>query len=132
MSAERGRQRSPLQIVLVLCQFGFTCGLSCGELADVRFLCRVPVPGMETHIPVLFLDLSGTFSFPLRLSAKDNFSIIDSWFSFLLSCSADDFQASLSAPLSGGLDALLCGEEEDDDDDFFDLHIVKHYDSGVS
>uniref|UniRef100_A0A3Q4BJF0 Kinesin family member 13Bb n=1 Tax=Mola mola TaxID=94237 RepID=A0A3Q4BJF0_MOLML len=54
---------------------------------------RVPVPGMETHIPVLFLDLS-----------------------------ADDFQSSLSAPLAGGLDALLCGE---DDDEFFDLHIVK-------
>ncbi|XP_059211755.1 kinesin-like protein KIF13B isoform X2 [Centropristis striata] len=60
---------------------------------------RVPVPGMETHIPVLFLDLS-----------------------------ADDFQSSLSAPLAGGLDALLSGEEEDE---FFDLHIVKHYDSEV-
>ncbi|KAM9339439.1 kinesin-like protein KIF13B [Symphorus nematophorus] len=61
---------------------------------------RVPVPGMETHIPVLFLDLS-----------------------------ADDFQSSLSAPLAGGLDALLSGE--DDDDDFFDLHIVKHHESEV-
>uniref|UniRef100_A0A671XMH1 Kinesin family member 13B n=1 Tax=Sparus aurata TaxID=8175 RepID=A0A671XMH1_SPAAU len=60
---------------------------------------RVPVPGMETHIPVLFLDLS-----------------------------ADDFQSSLSAPLAGGLDALLSGEEEDD---FFELHIVKHYDPEV-
>ncbi|XP_054617349.1 kinesin-like protein KIF13B isoform X2 [Dunckerocampus dactyliophorus] len=60
---------------------------------------RVPVPGMETHIPVLFLDLS-----------------------------ADDFQSSLSAPLGGGLDAYL-GEEYEDD--FFDLHIVKHYDSEV-
>ncbi|XP_070705026.1 kinesin-like protein KIF13B [Pempheris klunzingeri] len=60
---------------------------------------RVPVPGMETHIPVLFLDLS-----------------------------ADDFQSSLSAPLAGGLDALLSGEEEDV---FFDLHIVKHYDPEV-
>ncbi|XP_028461510.1 kinesin-like protein KIF13B isoform X2 [Perca flavescens] len=60
---------------------------------------RVPVPGMETHIPVLFLDLS-----------------------------ADDFQASLSAPLAGGLDALLSGEEEDE---FFDLHIVKRYDPEV-
>ncbi|KAI3364074.1 hypothetical protein L3Q82_010899, partial [Scortum barcoo] len=60
---------------------------------------RVPVPGMETHIPVLFLDLS-----------------------------ADDFQSNLSAPLGGGLDALVIGEEEDD---FFDLHIVKHYDSEV-
>ncbi|XP_041832708.1 kinesin-like protein KIF13B isoform X2 [Melanotaenia boesemani] len=60
---------------------------------------RVPVPGMETHIPVLFLDLS-----------------------------ADDFQSSLSAPLAGGLDALLSGE---DDDDFFELHIVKHYNPEV-
>ncbi|KAK1888728.1 Kinesin-like protein KIF13B [Dissostichus eleginoides] len=60
---------------------------------------RVPVSGMETHIPVLFLDLS-----------------------------ADDFQSSLSAPLAGGLDALLSGEEEDD---FFDLHIVKHFDPEV-
>ncbi|XP_044026286.1 kinesin-like protein KIF13B isoform X2 [Siniperca chuatsi] len=60
---------------------------------------RVPVPGMETHIPVLFLDLS-----------------------------ADDFQSSLSAPLAGGLDALLSGE---DGDDFFDLHIVRHYDPAV-
>uniref|UniRef100_A0A8D3CUM6 Kinesin family member 13Bb n=1 Tax=Scophthalmus maximus TaxID=52904 RepID=A0A8D3CUM6_SCOMX len=60
---------------------------------------RVPVPGMETHIPVLFLDLS-----------------------------ADDFQSSLSAPLAGGLDAMLSGE---DDDEFFDLHIVKHCDTEV-
>uniref|UniRef100_A0AAQ4NU30 Kinesin family member 13Bb n=1 Tax=Gasterosteus aculeatus aculeatus TaxID=481459 RepID=A0AAQ4NU30_GASAC len=60
---------------------------------------RVPAPGMETHIPVLFLDLS-----------------------------ADDFQSSLPAPLAGGMDALLSGEEEDD---FFDLHIVKHYDPEV-
>lgn len=41
---------------------------------------------------------------------------------------ADDFQSSLSAPLAGGLDALLSGEESDD---FFDLHIVKHYDPEV-
>uniref|UniRef100_A0AAX7TWN2 Kinesin family member 13Bb n=1 Tax=Astatotilapia calliptera TaxID=8154 RepID=A0AAX7TWN2_ASTCA len=60
---------------------------------------RVPVPGMETHTPALFLDLS-----------------------------ADDFQSSLSAPLAGGQDALLSGEDEDD---FFDLHIVKHYDPEV-
>uniref|UniRef100_A0A3B4YBZ2 Kinesin family member 13B n=1 Tax=Seriola lalandi dorsalis TaxID=1841481 RepID=A0A3B4YBZ2_SERLL len=46
---------------------------------------RVPVPGMETHIPVLFLDLS-----------------------------ADDFQSSLSATLAGGLDALLSGEDDDE------------------
>ncbi|KAA8583439.1 hypothetical protein FQN60_015985, partial [Etheostoma spectabile] len=62
---------------------------------------RVPVPGMETHIPVLFLDLSGT--------------------AFL----AGFLVASLSAPLAGGLDALLNGEEKDE---FFDLHIVKRYD----
>ncbi|XP_053738132.1 kinesin-like protein KIF13B isoform X1 [Synchiropus splendidus] len=60
---------------------------------------RVPDPGMETHIPVLFLDLS-----------------------------ADDFQSNLSAPLAGGLDAFLNGEDEDE---FFDLHIVKHYDPEV-
>ncbi|XP_047194050.1 kinesin-like protein KIF13B isoform X6 [Hippoglossus stenolepis] len=60
---------------------------------------RVPVSGMETHIPVLFLDLS-----------------------------ADDFQSNLSAPLCGGLDALLSGEDEEE---FFDLHIVKHYDPEV-
>ncbi|KAG7259447.1 hypothetical protein CRUP_000659 [Coryphaenoides rupestris] len=46
---------------------------------------RVPVLGMETHIPVLFLDLS-----------------------------ADDFQDSLSPTLAGGLDAVLAGEDEDD------------------
>uniref|UniRef100_M3ZHX7 Kinesin family member 13B n=1 Tax=Xiphophorus maculatus TaxID=8083 RepID=M3ZHX7_XIPMA len=60
---------------------------------------RVPVPGMETHIPVLFLDLS-----------------------------ADDFQSSLSAPLAGGLDALLSGEDEDD---FFELQIVKNFEPEV-
>ncbi|XP_070401705.1 kinesin-like protein KIF13B isoform X2 [Nothobranchius furzeri] len=47
---------------------------------------RNPVPGMETHVPVLFLDLS-----------------------------ADDFQSSLSAQLAGGLDALLSGEDEDEE-----------------
>uniref|UniRef100_A0A8C3AL34 Kinesin family member 13B n=1 Tax=Cyclopterus lumpus TaxID=8103 RepID=A0A8C3AL34_CYCLU len=41
---------------------------------------------------------------------------------------ADDFQSNLSAPLAGGLDALLGGE---DDDDSFDLHLVKHYDPEV-
>nr|XP_043904776.1 kinesin-like protein KIF13B isoform X1 [Solea senegalensis] len=46
---------------------------------------RVPVSGMETHIPVLFLDLS-----------------------------ADDFQSSLSSSLAGGLDALLSGENDDE------------------
>uniref|UniRef100_A0A3P8Y4Z6 Uncharacterized protein n=1 Tax=Esox lucius TaxID=8010 RepID=A0A3P8Y4Z6_ESOLU len=61
----------------------------------------VPLPGMETHTPVLFLDLS-----------------------------ADDFssQEALEVPETGGWDATLCGEDEDD---FFDLQIVKHYDGEV-
>ncbi|XP_024909393.1 kinesin-like protein KIF13B isoform X3 [Cynoglossus semilaevis] len=46
---------------------------------------RVPVPGMETHIPVLFLDLS-----------------------------ADDFQSHLSPPPAGGLDTCLSEENEDE------------------
>uniref|UniRef100_H3C890 Kinesin family member 13Bb n=1 Tax=Tetraodon nigroviridis TaxID=99883 RepID=H3C890_TETNG len=45
----------------------------------------VPVPGMETHVPVLFLDLS-----------------------------ADDFQSSSSSPLAGGVDSLLSEEEEEE------------------
>ncbi|XP_072543181.1 kinesin-like protein KIF13B isoform X1 [Salminus brasiliensis] len=60
----------------------------------------VPVPGMETHVPVIFLGLS-----------------------------ADDFYDGMSAPLAGGLDASLNGE--DDPDDFFDLQIVKQHDTMV-
>uniref|UniRef100_A0A4W5R7V2 Kinesin family member 13B n=1 Tax=Hucho hucho TaxID=62062 RepID=A0A4W5R7V2_9TELE len=61
----------------------------------------VPLPGMETHTPVLFLDLS-----------------------------VDDFssQEALEVPEAGGWDATLSGEDEDD---FFDLQIVKHYDGEV-
>ncbi|XP_051577998.1 kinesin-like protein KIF13B isoform X2 [Myxocyprinus asiaticus] len=61
----------------------------------------VPVPGMETHIPVLFLDLS-----------------------------ADDFssQDNLDVPEAGGWDATISAEDEDE---FFDLQIVKHYDGEV-
>ncbi|XP_067240555.1 kinesin-like protein KIF13B isoform X1 [Chanodichthys erythropterus] len=59
----------------------------------------VPVPGMETHIPVIFLDLS-----------------------------ADDFYDHLSAPLAGGLDAVL---NREDKDDFIDLQIVKHQENEV-
>ncbi|XP_056623275.1 kinesin-like protein KIF13B isoform X3 [Triplophysa dalaica] len=61
----------------------------------------VPVPGMETHIPVLFLDLS-----------------------------ADDIssQENLDVPEAGGWDATLSTEDEDE---FFDLQIVKHYDGEV-
>ncbi|KAI4884685.1 hypothetical protein NFI96_020385, partial [Prochilodus magdalenae] len=59
----------------------------------------IPVPGMETHIPVLFLGLS-----------------------------AEDFYDGVSAPLAGGLDAALNGEDEDD---FFELQIVKQHDTAV-
>ncbi|XP_046511988.1 kinesin-like protein KIF13B isoform X4 [Equus quagga] len=60
-----------------------------------------PVPGMETHIPVIFLDLN-----------------------------ADDFssQDNLDDPEAGGWDATLTGEEEDE---FFELQIVKHHDGEV-
>ncbi|XP_006268079.2 kinesin-like protein KIF13B [Alligator mississippiensis] len=61
-----------------------------------------PVPGMETHIPVIFLDLN-----------------------------ADDFssQDNLDDPEAGGWDATLVGEEEEE---FFELQIVKHHDSEVN
>ncbi|XP_076011532.1 kinesin-like protein KIF13B isoform X2 [Genypterus blacodes] len=62
----------------------------------------VPLPGMETHIPVLFLNLR----------ADD------------LSSVQDQFEV----PEAGGWDAILSGEDEDD---FFDLQIVKHYDGEV-
>ncbi|XP_056336681.1 kinesin-like protein KIF13B isoform X2 [Danio aesculapii] len=45
----------------------------------------VPVPGMETHIPVIFLDLN-----------------------------ADDLHDHLSPPLAGGLDAVLNREDKED------------------
>ncbi|XP_077419188.1 kinesin-like protein KIF13B isoform X2 [Vanacampus margaritifer] len=61
----------------------------------------VPLPGMETHIPVLFLNLK-----PDDLSSQDQFEVPD----------------------AGGWDATLSGEDEDD---FFDLQIVKHYDGEV-
>ncbi|NWR37675.1 KI13B protein, partial [Tachuris rubrigastra] len=58
-----------------------------------------PVAGMETHIPVIFLDLN-----------------------------ADDFssQDNLDDPEAGGWDATLVAEEEEE---FFELQIVKHHDS---
>ncbi|XP_053104938.1 kinesin-like protein KIF13B isoform X2 [Hemicordylus capensis] len=60
-----------------------------------------PVPGMETHIPVIFLDLN-----------------------------ADDFssQDNLDEPEAGGWDATLTAEDEDE---FFELQIVKHHESEV-
>ncbi|XP_041106632.1 kinesin-like protein KIF13B [Polyodon spathula] len=56
----------------------------------------IPSPGMETHIPVLFLDLS-----------EDDFSTQD----------------NLDEPEAGGWDATLTGEDEEE---FFELQIVKH------
>lgn len=86
---------------------------------------------METHIPVLFLDLSGTVS-QLGYCANSSAALTSISTNILLpllsSCPADDFQSSLSAPLAGGLDA---GLSEEDDDEFFDLHIVKHFDPEV-
>ncbi|XP_010766790.1 kinesin-like protein KIF13B isoform X4 [Notothenia coriiceps] len=61
----------------------------------------VPLPGMETHIPVLFLNLKSD-----DLSSQDQFEVTE----------------------AGGWDATLNGEDEDD---FFDLQIVKHYDGEV-
>ncbi|ETE64232.1 Kinesin-like protein KIF13B, partial [Ophiophagus hannah] len=60
-----------------------------------------PVPGMETHIPVIFLDLN-----------------------------ADDFssQDNLDESEAGGWDATLVAEDEDE---FFELQIVKHHESEV-
>ncbi|XP_040283090.1 kinesin-like protein KIF13B isoform X2 [Bufo bufo] len=60
-----------------------------------------PGSGMETHIPVIFLDLN-----------------------------ADDFssQDNLDEPEAAGWDATLTSEEEDE---FFDLQIVKHHDTEV-
>ncbi|XP_047404346.1 LOW QUALITY PROTEIN: kinesin-like protein KIF13B [Sciurus carolinensis] len=60
-----------------------------------------PVPGMEGHIPVIFLDLN-----------------------------ADDFssQDNLDDPEAGGWDATLTGEEEEE---FFELQIVKQHDGEV-
>ncbi|XP_032071138.1 kinesin-like protein KIF13B [Thamnophis elegans] len=60
-----------------------------------------PMPGMETHIPVIFLDLN-----------------------------ADDFssQDNLDEPEAGGWDATLIAEDEDE---FFELQIVKHHESEV-
>ncbi|NXM03922.1 KI13B protein, partial [Tyrannus savana] len=60
-----------------------------------------PVAGMETHIPVIFLDLN-----------------------------ADDFssQDNLDDPEAGGWDATLVAEEEEE---FFELQIVKHHGSEV-
>lgn len=84
---------------------------------------------METHVPVLFLDLSGK---PSLLQKSDVCFFLNPGQPFTDStspCPADDFQSSASSPLAGGIDSLL---SEEDDDEFFELHIVKHEDSEVS
>ncbi|XP_053565509.1 kinesin-like protein KIF13B [Bombina bombina] len=60
-----------------------------------------PAPGMETHIPVIFLDLN-----------------------------ADDFssQDNLDESEAAGWDATLTAEDEDE---FYELQIVKHHESEV-
>lgn len=97
------------------------------------------MPGMETHIPVLFLDLSGmltrtfkkcqnsVFQFKKTHVGNINFFLFVPLF---ISNLADDFssQENLESPEAGGWDASLGGEDEDD---FFDLQIVKHYDGEV-
>ncbi|XP_072263330.1 kinesin-like protein KIF13B [Pyxicephalus adspersus] len=60
-----------------------------------------PVSGMETHIPVIFLDLNG-----------DDFSSQD----------------NLDEPEAAGWDATLTSEEEDE---FFDLQLVKQHETEV-
>lgn len=98
------------------------------------------MPGMETHIPVLFLDLSGMFtrtftkcknsSFGCCLKTRIANIIFFLSIPFFVSTLADDFssQENLESPEAGGWDAMLSGEDEDD---FFDLQIVKHYDGEV-
>lgn len=81
---------------------------------------------METHIPVLFLDLNGNGApQPLSLSLPPS----PHHLSLTSLRPAEDFHQSYpTAPLAGGLDALLGDEDEDE---FFDLHIVKHFDPEV-
>ncbi|PWA18954.1 hypothetical protein CCH79_00004818 [Gambusia affinis] len=80
-----------------------------------------PLPGMETHIPVLFLDLKRCPNVTLVSHQTYIFSFPP----------ADDFSSheQFEVPEAGGWDAMLTGEDEDD---FFDLQIVKHYDGEVS
>lgn len=73
-----------------------------------------PLPGSQRY-----------FVFAAAISFYSTIIVIDVTFPR----PADDFQSSVSAPLVGGIDSLLSGE---DDDEFFDLHIVKNYSSEVS
>lgn len=76
-----------------------------------------------------FLSSSSTLNVhPLIFRLKYGFPVcrLISFFSF----AADDLssQDQFEVPEAGGWDAILNGEDEDD---FFDLQIVKHYDSEV-
>lgn len=73
-----------------------------------------------TSAVTLFCQIFQTNLLPLGTIKPTHFLL------FLLP--ADDFQSSLSAPLAGGLDALLSGEDEDD---FFELQIVKNFEPEV-
>lgn len=84
---------------------------------------------METHIPVIFLNIKREKDFTLLSDAhvliwSDYFKIR------FIASPADDLssQDQFELPEAGGLDATL-GEEYEDD--FFDLQIVKHYDGEV-
>lgn len=93
---------------------------------------------METHIPVVFLNLKRMSFYPPPPHKKENVShtsvfacrLIINHHYFLLILLADDLssQDQFEVPEAGGWDATLSGEDEDD---FFDLQIVKHYDGEV-
>lgn len=93
------------------------------------FVHRVPLPGMETHIPVIFLNLKRMYHHFQNKICLTCFSSLQADISTLF-FAADDLssQDQFEVPEAGGWDAILNGEDEDD---FFDLQIVKHYDSEV-
>lgn len=87
---------------------------------------------METHIPVLFLDLKRNKVFIkwFNVSLHVPYPQYNVFFLSFVATPADDLssQDQFEMPEAGGLDATLSGEDEDD---FFDLQIVKHYDGEV-
>lgn len=81
---------------------------------------------METHIPVVFLNLRRMYIFIRQTNISTEYITVPCSFCLL----ADDLssQDQFEVPEAGGWDATLSGEDEDD---FFDLQIVKHYDGEV-